>query len=147
MWRRKSIGLSIKTRNIKTRGHTLCNRLKECCQHEAEVIAWVKPMPKCARSECGKTCSKTRLLPLWRDAKVHIMPQPMICVLIPVLEVGSRVLGGLYSPGIDVLKTVPIDLSSSWINAFVPHARKNASAFCQAPNAIVFHPSRKAKHL
>lgn len=64
-------------------------------------------MPECAGGECSQARAETGLLPLWRDAQVDVVAQPIVGVHVPVPEVCTTVLRSLQAPWVYILETIP----------------------------------------
>lgn len=102
-------------------------------------------MPKSASGECGHTSTETRLFPLWCYAEVDIVSQPVICVHIPVSEVGATVLCTLQSPWVDILKTIPRDSASFGIDSVVAQTGEDTCSLRQRPDSVVLQASSEAE--
>ena len=120
--------------------------LQEGCEHEGEIVAWVKAMPEGAGNEGCKAGAETRLLAFGRYAQVHVIAEPIIRILVPIFEVCTRVLRGFDTPGVDVLQTVPLHTAGLGIDPFVAETGKDACAFGKVPDAVVFHSCGEAEH-
>ena len=84
-------------------GLTLCNGLQERGEYETEIVAGIETVPESTGRESCETRSEPWLLAFWRDSEVHVVSKPVICIHVPVFEVGACILGRLDTPRIDVL--------------------------------------------
>lgn len=104
-------------------------------------------MPECTGSEGGHAGSETRFLAARRDAQVDVVPEPVVGVDVPITQVGPSILGGLDPPRVDVLKSIPGYPPRHRIDSLIAEARKDASAFCQRPDAVILQSRCETKHV
>lgn len=95
-------------------------------------------MPERGSSKGCKTGSETWLFALWCHPQVHVVPEPTIGVLIPILEKRTRVLSAFDSPWMDIFKSVPPDTPSLRVEAIIAHSTQDTGSFGQSPDTIVF---------
>lgn len=104
-------------------------------------------MPECARDEGCQAGPETRLLAFRSDSQVHVIAQPVVCILVPACEITAYVLRGLLPPWINVLQSIPEHLAGLRIEAVVSHARENTGSLGKCPYTIVLQSSRETEHV
>lgn len=104
-------------------------------------------MPKSAGNKSCQTCPKSRFPSFRSYAKIHIVPQPIVGIHIPIFKVCTSVLRCLDSPRIHILKSVPLDSTGLRVDAFISHTWENTGSFGKVPDTIIFQPSWKPKQL
>lgn len=104
-------------------------------------------MPESARYERRQAGTESGLLALGCNAQIHVIPEPVIGVHVPVLKVRTRVLRCLDTPWIYVLEAVPQYTTRLWVYAVVAKSGKDTGALGKMPYAVILHSSDKAKHL
>lgn len=120
--------------------------LQERCEEEGEVVPRVETMPEGAGDEGGEGSAEAGFFPLGCDAEVHVVAEPVVGVLVPVLEVGAGILRGFYTPWIYVLQAIPFRASCFGINALVSETGEDAGTLGEVPDAVIFHAGGEAEH-
>ena len=104
-------------------------------------------MPESTGDEGCQGGSKTRLLALGRHSQEHVVTQPVVRVDVPISEIRVAVLRELNTQWPDVGQTVPVWLSSLWVEALVSYTSHDACTFRQGPDTVVFGASYDVHHV
>lgn len=126
---------------------TLGGCLEKTCEDKCKVVAWVKAMPESTGDKSRHARSKARFLPLGCDSQVYVVPQPVVGVHVPALEIAARVLRSLDAPSAHILQSIPLDASRFWINTLVTQTGQDACSLGKGPDAVVLEARGEAKHV
>ena len=149
MQRRKSVPSEYQ--HLSGKGYlwivTFRHRLQKASEDEGEIVARIEAVPKGAGHKSGHACSEARFLPFRSHSQIYVVAQPVVCVDVPVLQVGPAVLSGLDSPWPDIDKSIPLDAARFGIDSLVAEAGQYTGAFGQSPHTVVLRPCHDPKHM
>lgn len=126
---------------------TLGYILDEARQDKGHVISRSEAVPESASHERSHARSESWFLSLRSDPQIHVIPQPMVGVDVPVAQICVAVLCKLHTSRLDVGQTTPVRFASLWIQTFVTDSRQDAGPFGQSPHAVVLHSLDEVQHV
>lgn len=126
--------------------NTFSTSLNESSRNKCQIISRIKSMPNSTRSERRHGTSKTRFLPSRSYAKIYIILEPFIGILVPCFQIFFIVLGSFEGNRRDICDSIPTKRSIG-IVAIESYSRKNTSSFSHFPYSIIFKTMCHSKRL